>query len=215
MLQTPLQLQSILSRGEEENPSSPVLEGVEDAFQNPVTPMQLRHHQQQHPIEDQPQRNLQQQQQQQQQHQQQQQQQQQQGKQGSPSRSSQMLRNQPTAPNQREQQQQQLEEDGPPPRSARIMQNQPTALYQREQQQQQLEEVDPPGHPNNPIGSKRAKKIVALERQVAETRAQMAKVIEFQSKTLQESISAATVCATSLIFRRFQNIRRDLVQTVS
>jgi hypothetical protein len=95
------------------------------------------------------------------------------------------------------------------------MQNQPTALYQREQQQQLEEEVDPPGHPNNPIGSKRAKKIVALERQVAETRAQMAKVIEFQSKTLQESISAATVCATSLIFRRFQNIRRDLVQTVS
>jgi hypothetical protein len=133
---------------------------------------------------------------------------------GPPPRSGRIMQNQPTALYQREQQQQ-LEEDGPPPRSGRIMQNQPTALYQREQQQQLEEEVDPPGHPNNPIGSKRAKKIVALERQVAETRAQMAKVIEFQSKTLQESISAATVCATSLIFRRFQNIRRDLVQTVS
>ena len=169
--------------------------------------------------------------------QQQQQQQQQLEEDGPPPSSARMMQNQPTALNQRHHQQQQLEEDVLPlTLTPQTLRNQPTARNQvvvaheilrqsksetihfdeqeREQREKQPED-DPPGHPNNPIGSKRAKKIVALERQIAETRAQMAKILDFQSKTLQECISAATASATGSIFRRFQNIRSDIVQTVS
>ena len=116
-----------------------------------------------------------------------------------------MLRNQPTALNQREQQQRHQEEEGATVRSSQMIST--TTTNQREDY--------PPGHPNNPIGTKRAKHIAALERQMSETRAQMAKILEFQSKTLQECVSAATACASGCILRHLQNIRTDIVQTVS
>ncbi len=65
----------------------------------------------------------------------------------------------------------------------------------------------PLGHPRNKIGCKRAKKIQMLDRQVAETKAEVKKIEEFQSRIVSDAIAAAKSAVAEMMF----DIRQQMV----
>jgi hypothetical protein len=73
------------------------------------------------------------------------------------------------------------------------------------------EQVDHPlGHPKNKIGCKRAKKILQLERQVAQTTTELKKVSDFQSKVMSDAVGAAKSSMVAL----FSDFRQQIIDNV-
>jgi hypothetical protein len=83
-------------------------------------------------------------------------------------------------------------------------------LLQEDQRLQEHEEEHPLGHPKNKIGCKRAKKIQQLERQVAQTKTELKKVADFQSKVMSDAVDAAKLSMVDF----FSDFRQQLVDSV-
>ncbi len=71
----------------------------------------------------------------------------------------------------------------------------------------------PLGHPRNKIGCKRAKKLQMLDRQVAETKAEMKKIEEFQSRIISDSITAAKAAVAQMMFGIRQQLQQSFQQS--
>jgi hypothetical protein len=83
-------------------------------------------------------------------------------------------------------------------------------LPQEAQRLQENEEEHPLGHPKNKIGCKRAKKIQQLERQVAQTKTELKKVADFQSKVMSDAVDAAKLSMVDF----FSDFRQQLIDSV-
>jgi exonuclease VII large subunit len=83
-------------------------------------------------------------------------------------------------------------------------------LPQEDQRLQENEEDYPLGHPKNKIGCKRAKKIQQLERQMAQTKTEIKKVADFQSKVMSDAVDAAKLSMVDF----FSDFRQQLIDSV-
>jgi hypothetical protein len=80
-------------------------------------------------------------------------------------------------------------------------------IQQQQQQQQQQEEEHPPGHPLNLVGSKRAKKIASLGRQIESSKTQIKQLADFQKRVISEATEAARASLVDML----GNWKRDII----